>query len=89
LKRILQNGKFKDLHNSEKGGDVSEPTKKAKKLVVKKSNSIATIEKMSTPKQKNTKKSDDVKDISSKNPIIKNELASETLDARHWRASCH
>jgi len=56
---------------------------------VKKSNSIATIEKMSTPKQKNTKKSDDVKDISSKNPIIKNELASETLDARHWRASYH
>eukprot|EP00815_Leptocylindrus_aporus_P009760 CAMPEP_0116053186 /NCGR_PEP_ID=MMETSP0322-20121206/2031_1 /TAXON_ID=163516 /ORGANISM="Leptocylindrus danicus var. apora, Strain B651" /LENGTH=347 /DNA_ID=CAMNT_0003536289 /DNA_START=1 /DNA_END=1044 /DNA_ORIENTATION=- len=89
LKRILQNGKFKDLNNSEKGGDVSEPAKKAKKLVVKKSNSIATIEKMSTPKQKITKKSDDVKDISSKNPIIKNELASETLDARHWRASYH
>ena len=81
MKRILQNGKFKDLHNSEKGSDVSEPAKKAKKLVVKKSNSIATIEKTSTPKKKITKKSDDVKDISTKTPIIKNELASETLDA--------
>jgi len=81
LKRILQNGKFKDLHSSEKGSDVSDPSKKANKLVVKKSNSIVRIEKTSSPKKQIAKKSDDAKDISSKNPIMKNELASETLDA--------